>query len=416
MQFIENIPLRVPEAARPEHTNAKNEVDTLKALPQAKILPINPEHAKEAVDTLPAPLNLPIQSGKPAETPVFQPERSLKQLFPKSPPPKIPDTTESPEANGEFIAESQSYDKKETNSEEGNLNSEEGNSDSEEGTVPSTPHSSSQESLPDSRPTTAAPREIRVPLAEAGFTTPPPGFYAEQDISEESPDEDWEQIDESDDDSEYTVNTVHLEKETTVVYDDGEVEPSSAKAALKDPRWVTAMNKEMENLRDNLTFSLEKLPPHEKPVTMKWVFKIKRSANGKIDQFKAKAVARGFTQIYGVNYWEIFAPVARAQSFKMIIAIYALNMHNTQVVFKKFDAKGAFLKGKMTGTPIYCASLPGYEQYDADGDLYYWKLNKSIYGLKQAGRVWFETLIWICVFTCCYFSNFQNSSVGNQST
>lgn len=83
------------------------------------------------------------------------------------------------------------------------------------------------------------------------------------------------------------------------------------------------------------------LPPNRKPITSKWVFKIKTKANGTLDKYKARLVARGFTQIQGIDYMETFAPVVKLNSIKVLLALA------TQFNFEihQLDVKTAFLNG-----------------------------------------------------------------------
>ena len=116
------------------------------------------------------------------------------------------------------------------------------------------------------------------------------------------------------------------------------------------------------------------------------MLKIKRDREGKIEKYKARLVAQGFTQIYGVNYTDTFAPVAKFASIRTILSIAATNDWPIEV----FDFNIAFLNGKLDSSDvIYMQQPPGYGNGDRNTVL---KLHKAIYGLKQGGKTWYDTL------------------------
>ncbi len=85
-------------------------------------------------------------------------------------------------------------------------------------------------------------------------------------------------------------------------------------------KWEMAMQEEFDSLIVNNTWSLVPLPKGRKPISCKWVFKIKRGVNGEVEHYKARLVARGFTQTFGVDYNETFAPVTKFVSICCILA------------------------------------------------------------------------------------------------
>ena len=95
------------------------------------------------------------------------------------------------------------------------------------------------------------------------------------------------------------------------------LEPSYAEAKRDPdwPKWEEAIRKELKGLNDSGTWHLVKHPPDMNMVDSKWVFRIKKNAAGKVDKYKVQLVARGFTQIYGVDYYEMYSPVVRLASF-----------------------------------------------------------------------------------------------------
>ena len=159
----------------------------------------------------------------------------------------------------------------------------------------------------------------------------------------------------------------------------------SVEEAVRDDRWLAAMNDEYESLERNKTWELVNLPPGRKAVSCMWLLKHKRDAHGNIVRFKARLVARGFTQVFGQDYLDTFAPVAKMSSFKVLLAISsALNLH-----LEHLDVKTAFLQGALEET-IYMAQPPYFECKGAEKKVC--KLQKSIYGLKQSPRCWYQKL------------------------
>ena len=99
--------------------------------------------------------------------------------------------------------------------------------------------------------------------------------------------------------------------------------PTDWKDAMKDPRWNAAMLEEMEALKKNKTWELVTLPKDKEPVGCKWVYTIKHNPEGKVERYKAQLVAKGYTQTYGVDYEETFAPVAKINTIRILISCAA---------------------------------------------------------------------------------------------
>lgn len=158
-------------------------------------------------------------------------------------------------------------------------------------------------------------------------------------------------------------------------------EPASFAEAEKESCWRKAMIEEMNSIEGNKTWTLTELPPGVKPIGLKWVFKIKRDASGAIIKYKARLVAKGYVQQFGVDYGEVFAPVARMETVRMLIALAA------QSGWEKhhMDVKSAFLNGELE-EDVYVVQPPGF--VDEGNPAKVLKLRKSLYGLKQAPRAW----------------------------
>lgn len=163
-------------------------------------------------------------------------------------------------------------------------------------------------------------------------------------------------------------------------------DPSNIAEANSSPfanEWKQAMKEEFDSLIANKTWILTELPPNKKPIASKWVFKTKIGVNDEVLRRKARLVAKGYSQEKGIDYNETFAPVVRYESIRFLIALaakYNLNIH-------QMDAVTAFLNGNLK-EEIYMEQPEGID----DGTGRVCKLQKSIYGLKQASRVWNETL------------------------
>lgn len=126
-------------------------------------------------------------------------------------------------------------------------------------------------------------------------------------------------------------------------------EPKDRKEALSRPDaelWIKAMDEEMDSLKNNKTWDLMIPPKERKVIGCKWVYKIKRNTEGKIVKYKARLVAKGFSQKFGKDYDEVFAPVVRHTTFRILLAIAG----KKHLMIKHYDAKTAFLNGYLKET------------------------------------------------------------------
>ena len=166
------------------------------------------------------------------------------------------------------------------------------------------------------------------------------------------------------------------------------IEPKTVKEALQSEHsaeWRSAMSVEFESLTKNNTWELVPPPEGKNIVGSKWVLKMKRNSDGSLDCFKARLVAQGYTQTHGIDYEEVFAPVAKYSTIRSLLTL--ANAHDLEV--HQLDVKTAFLNGSVEHD-IYMSQPEGF--IDPNRPNYVCKLNKSIYGLKQSARCWNSTL------------------------
>lgn len=146
-------------------------------------------------------------------------------------------------------------------------------------------------------------------------------------------------------------------------------------------QWKASVQDELQSLKENGTWRLTDLPPGRKAVDCKWVFKTKLDQHGQPARYKTRLVARGFTQQEGVDYSETFAPVAKFQTLRTLLALAA----HADLELHQLDVKTAFLHGLLE-EDIYMNQPPGFAEPGSKGKVC--KLLKTIYGLKQSPRAW----------------------------
>ncbi|GJT89234.1 zinc finger, CCHC-type containing protein [Tanacetum coccineum] len=173
-------------------------------------------------------------------------------------------------------------------------------------------------------------------------------------------------------------NAREVETETLLFTEE---EPRNYKEASTDKKWIEAMEIELDSINKNNTWTLTTLPTNQKAIGLKWVFKTKRDAKGKIIKYKARLVAKGYVQEQGIDFDEVFAPVARIETVRLILALAAY--HGWQV--HHLDVKSAFLHGDLK-EEVYVTQPEGFIQRGNLGKVY--KLTKALYGLRQAPRAW----------------------------
>jgi hypothetical protein len=175
--------------------------------------------------------------------------------------------------------------------------------------------------------------------------------------------------------------------EGTVMLSPENETPETIEEALGDEnsakKWKPALDDEYNSLMRNDTWTLMPLPPGRTAIKNKWCFKIKQNSDGSVARYKARLVAKGYSQQYGIDYKDIFAPVIRFATVRTLLAVTALRDYS----ISQLDVSTAYLYADVE-EEIYMEQPLGYEMSGPEGQKLVCRLNKSIYGLKQAGRNW----------------------------
>ena len=158
-------------------------------------------------------------------------------------------------------------------------------------------------------------------------------------------------------------------------------EPSCYREVARQQVWKDAMAKEIESVEKNGTWTLSALPTDHKPIGLKWVYKLKKNIEGVVIKRKARLVAKGYVQQQGIDFEEVFAPVARLDTVCVILAVEA----NRGWQIHHLDVNSAFLNGKLE-EEVYVAQSEGFIVKNKEHLVL--KLSKALYGLRQAPRAW----------------------------
>ncbi|GJS45168.1 retrovirus-related pol polyprotein from transposon TNT 1-94 [Tanacetum coccineum] len=163
------------------------------------------------------------------------------------------------------------------------------------------------------------------------------------------------------------------------------IEPKNVNEALGDKSWIVAKQEELNQFVVNDVWELVPQPRNMTIIGTKLVFRNKLDENGIVSRNKARLVAQGYNQQEGIDYDETYAPVARLESIRILLA-YACALD-----FKLFqmDVKSAFLNG-FINEEVYVAQPPGFIDFEKLDHVY--KLKKALYGLKQAPKAWYDRL------------------------
>ncbi|GJT42761.1 putative ribonuclease H-like domain-containing protein [Tanacetum coccineum] len=162
-------------------------------------------------------------------------------------------------------------------------------------------------------------------------------------------------------------------------------EPKKVIHALQDPSWIEAMQKELLQFKLQEVWTLVELPNEKWAIGTKWVFKNKKDERGIVIKNKARLVAQGYTREEVIEYDEVFAPIARIEAIRLFLAYASFK----DFMVYQMDVNSAFIYGKIE-EKVYVCQPPGFEDLDFPDRVY--KVEKTLYGLHQALKAWYETL------------------------
>jgi hypothetical protein len=162
-------------------------------------------------------------------------------------------------------------------------------------------------------------------------------------------------------------------------------EPTCYTMAVKDENWRKAMNLEFDALLKNQTWRLVPSTSAQNVIGCKWVFRLKRKADGSIERYKARLVAKGFHQQPGIDYGETYSPVIKPTTVRLVLSIAI----SAGWPVHQIDIHNAFLHGHLS-EEVFMSQPPGFAHPQHPNHVC--KLQKALYGLKQAPRAWFSRL------------------------
>ncbi|OWZ05487.1 Gag-pol Polyprotein [Phytophthora megakarya] len=174
--------------------------------------------------------------------------------------------------------------------------------------------------------------------------------------------------------------------------------PTTCSEALESDHaegWAKAMDEDYNSLLQNETWEPVPRPQRKQGqrqnsiLTSVWVIVTKRNEKGEVERLKARLAIRGFMQKFGIDYLQTYCPVVRIESVQLVLLISMF----LGLECKHVDFVTAFLNGELNDVDIYMEQPEGYE----DGTDRVCRLRKSLYGLKQASKVWNDTLHKILV-------------------
>ena len=174
------------------------------------------------------------------------------------------------------------------------------------------------------------------------------------------------------------------------VTEDNYVEPKTvyeAKQADEWDQWYRAMNDEVKALQDKETWDPVRPPTDRDVIPGKWVYKVKLGPSGQVNKHKSRYVVKGFKQVEGLDFFETFAPTFKPERFRILLQLSAKQGHELH----QFDVKTAFLHTPIE-EEVYLEQPQEFVKRASDGLKLVCRLNKWIYGLKQAANNWYKEL------------------------
>ncbi|GJT30999.1 putative RNA-directed DNA polymerase [Tanacetum coccineum] len=159
-------------------------------------------------------------------------------------------------------------------------------------------------------------------------------------------------------------------------------EPKSFNQAMQDERWKDVKKKEIHALEENRTWTLGSLPKGKHAIDSKWVYNVKYKQNREVERYKARLVAKGFTQREGVDYHDTFAHVAKLVTVRTLLAVAT----KKNWIINQLDVNNAFLNEDLNEE----VNMKIPQGFSKEGETRVCRLRKSLYGLKQASRNWYQ--------------------------
>ena len=160
-------------------------------------------------------------------------------------------------------------------------------------------------------------------------------------------------------------------------------EPVNYEEAMKNQNWIIAIKEELLMIEKNKTWILVERPRDKKVIGVKWVYRTKLDVDGSINKNKTRLVVKGYNQIFGVDYLDTFAPIARLDTIRLLLVVAT---QKDQRVYQ-LNVKSTFLNGYLH-EEIYGEKPEGFMKKEEEDKVYL--LKKALYGLKQALRAWYN--------------------------
>jgi transposase InsO family protein len=161
---------------------------------------------------------------------------------------------------------------------------------------------------------------------------------------------------------------------------------TDAMRSVESDKWQQAMQEEIDALAENDTFEYVTIPDDRKIVGGRWVYNVKIGQNNE-ERYKARYVAKGYSQVADIDYQETFSPTARITSVRMLLQVAV----QEDMIVHQMDVKTAYLNAPID-CEIFMEQPEGFVKKGENGEKLVCKLNRSLYGLKQSGRNWNKLL------------------------